>query len=81
MKTTKLSRADAAALNGYLVRHLPGDAQWLMDLLFRKAARGDRRARRLLAHLRLTLAGWGAKVPRPTWRDVLSAERRKELAS
>ncbi len=63
----------------YDARHAAGDAQWLADLLFRKAGRGDRRSRRLLCRLFRLLQSQGAAVPQPTWPKIESAHRLHEL--
>lgn len=69
------------ARHAYRARHRAADAQWLADDLYRRAERGDRRARRLLAWLARRFAEAGANVPEPSWPDIASPERRAELAS
>jgi hypothetical protein len=62
-------------------KHLADDATWLIDLLHKRAERGDRRARRLYVKLALPLAEFGARVQPPSWPPIMSPERRAEFAA
>lgn len=73
-----LAEIDAARLADR-ERHAVTDAQFLFDLLFARAEKGDRRARRLLVRLGFRLARWGAVLRAPTWEPYYAPSRLHEI--